>query len=346
MRPASALVKRYADAMPGPSEPHPGHVDATLRALRRRVFAADVSSLPTLQGAVVVAARFAWLTVDGFFLERLETQAASLAYMTLLATVPALALAFALADVSGATALLLDGTVAPFLAGALGDPRDPTLPVGVRALRETADALLALVRSTRATGLGAAGLITCGWALLRVVRGVEGAFAQIFRAPVGRRSLGHRARALLFAAVTMPLGLGYALTTATLSHGTYAERWTVSLLPYEPLRAATLFAAPPLVVCLTLFGLYRTVPSAKVPARSAWLGAGTTALAWYALQLLHIQLQVSLARWNAIYSGFGAFPILLMSIRASWVLVLLGARSAAMHSRGRLLRDARRSRPA
>jgi membrane protein len=89
---------------------------------------------------------------------------------------------------------------------------------------------------------------------------------------------------------------------------------------------------------MTLFVLYMELPDTDVRGRSALVGAIVAGLAWYGTQLAHVRFQVGLARWNAIYSGFGAFPVLLASVQVSWVIVLIGAQLVALHQHSPTLR--------
>lgn len=313
------------------SEPMPAPVRHGLAYAARALFEIDESKLSAPRAALVTIARLAWLTVRGFFRERLQMRAAALAFSTVLAFVPAAALAFALADAVGATDALIDETVLPFLDRTLGEAPDSTeTPHGVHALRATLDGLLDLVRSTRMTGLGVLGLIVVLLALRRVLRGVEEAFAHVFEHRGPPRPWWRRLRAYLVVAAIAPLGLAYAVTSAALTHESALAR-LMRVIPIGPLGEVLLFVAPPLVVLLVIYVVYVELPDADVQPRSALLGAGIAALAWYATQLAHVRFQVGLARWNAIYSGFGAFPVLVLEIQISWVIVLLGAQIVAAH---------------
>jgi membrane protein len=95
---------------------------------------------------------------------------------------------------------------------------------------------------------------------------------------------------------------------------------------------------PPVVVSVTLLVLYLELPDTDVRVRSALVGAVVAGLAWYGMQLAHVRFQVGLARWNALYSGFGAFPVLLASVQVSWVIVLIGAQLVALHQSSPTLR--------
>lgn len=317
----------------------PPPVRRALTRLGRALFAVDDAKLSRSAAAFVFALRLGWLVVRGFFRERLQMRAAALSFATVLAFVPAAAIAFCIADALGATELLLSETVEPFLEETLGDPADPSLPSGVRNLRATLDGLLLLVRSTHVAGLGATGLFVVAFSIHRVLRGVEEAFHHIFRHRGPRRSVARRLRAFALVAATTPLGLGYAIASAVLSHGEHAHAWLERAIPYGPARDALLLALPPLVTALALYLLYVELPDAEIRRRSAALAASIAAVAWYGVQLLHIRFQVGLARYNALYSGFGAFPTLLLSIHVSWVVVLLGAQVLAAHQNAPSLRQ-------
>jgi len=272
-----------------------------------------------------------WVLTRNFFRDRVQLHAASLAYSTLLAVVPALALAFAITRSTGLYAGFRAGTVDPFLASTLGAEGGSE---GVATLRTWADAVLALVEDTDLSGLGLGGLVVLGLALARVHLGVEEAFRQIFQARGPRPRAPARIRAFLLVATVTPLGLLYASASASFTHDTWLAALLATWLPQAPARAALLFVAPPLAVLLGLLVLYAAVPERPAPWRSRLLGAAAAALLWYGLQLAHVRLQIGLARWNALYSGFGAFPVLLASVHLSWVVVLFGAQLGRAHALG------------
>lgn len=320
-------------------EPIPTTMQRALGFAARALFELDDSKLSPPRRALVLLLRLGWLTLRGFFRERLQIRAAALAFATVLALVPAAGLAFAIADAVGATDFLIVETIEPFLDDTLGRAGDAGLPQGVQGLRSTMDGLLSLVRSTHVAGLGIAGLAFVLLALARVLRGVEEAFAHVFQHRGPERTLPRRLRAFAIVTLATPIGLTYAVTSAVLAHDTVAGRWTATVIPFEPLRDLVLVVLPPVMVTLALLALYLELPDAEVRPRSALLGAVLAALAWYGLQLLHIRFQVGIARYNAIYSGFGAFPILLLSIHLSWVIVLLGAQIIAAHQNAPSLRQ-------
>ncbi len=303
---------------------------------RARLFDFDEQKLSPSSRTLVLLGRALWLVLRAFFRDRLQMRAASLSFSTVLAFVPALALAFALAKATGLFATIRDDSIVPFIDQTLS-PGAASASPGVAGLRSTALALLALVEGTSLTGLGVIGLAILSVAIFRVVGGVDEAFRNVFEHRGAPRSPLRRARAFAIVTLATPLGLAYAVTSASLSHGNAAAlvgRWVT--VPF--LHDALLFVLPPLVVMLTLYVLYIELPDTHIQRSSAMFGAFGAGLAWYGVQLLHVRFQLGLARWNAIYSGFGAFPVLLASVQISWVIVLIGAQLVAMHQHSPTLR--------
>ena len=83
--------------------------------------------------------------------------------------------------------------------------------------------------------------------------------------------------------------------------------------------------SPVAVLFLSLLFLYTILPNARVKLRSAALGALIGSLAWYLALIVHVRFQVGVARFNALYSGFAAFPTFLAWLHISWLIVLVGA---------------------
>lgn len=289
-----------------------------VRRAREWVLRADEQALPRPTRWLLIAARVLGVAIRELSRGALHVRAAALSFHTLVAIVPALALAFAVGEAAGLYDLFVETFLRPFLDETLG-AAGAEASVGVRGLRETVEAILSLVEHTSLSGLGIAGLVVLLFALARVVRAAEEAFSMIFEVRGPRRSLRRRVRAFLVTLAVTPLGLAYAVTAAS------AGRWLEDLAFLGPLRELLLFVLPPILATLALLVMYRELPPTEVRASSALVGALVGGVGWYGLQLLHVHFQVGLARWNAIYSGFGAFPVLLANIQASWLIVLLGA---------------------
>jgi membrane protein len=85
------------------------------------------------------------------------------------------------------------------------------------------------------------------------------------------------------------------------------------------------------IVATALLAMYVILPNVRVRATAALLGAAIAALLWHGALVLHVQLQMGVARYSALYSVLGAIPIFLVWTYVSWLVVLVGARIAAGH---------------
>lgn len=80
-----------------------------------------------------------------------------------------------------------------------------------------------------------------------------------------------------------------------------------------------------LVIWLVFFALYKAVPNTHVKTRYAVLGAVVAGIIWYLTSLAYVKFQIGLVGYNIIYSTVAQFPMLLMWVYLSWLILLFGA---------------------
>jgi uncharacterized BrkB/YihY/UPF0761 family membrane protein len=93
----------------------------------------------------------------------------------------------------------------------------------------------------------------------------------------------------------------------------------------------------PFILVWALFTLiYTSMPNTRVPFGAAAIGAAVAGLLYQLVQWIYIDLQVGMAKQNAIYGSFAALPLFLAWIQISWTIVLFGAElcCAVQHSDG------------
>ena len=320
-----------------------GQISRARLYLVRTLWEVDEASLPRARRILLSVLRLVFVTVDSFFRERLQMRAAALAFFTVLSIVPLAALVFSVAKGLGYYDLLINETVRPFLDETFRAPGGGEMSTGVSVLSGTLEQILDLVGSTDVFGLGVVGLVVLLLTIHRVVRGAEESFDAIWGFP-GRRGLLARAPVYLVVALFTPLALVLTSTLTAARQGQPAMALLSHWVRVPFLVSIIAFVLPPLVAWLAMLPLYVLLPSARVRRRSAMLGAVVAGLGWYGLQVLHVAFQIGVARQNALYSGFGAFPIFLLWLHFSWVMILLGAQVAAAHQNAPTLRQlARRS---
>ena len=304
----------------------------------RALWEIDEASLSTPRRVILAIARLVFVTVDSFFRERLQMRAAALAFFTLLSIVPAAALVFSVAKWVGAYDLLISETVTPMIEESFPDTHALSNPQGIVALRSTLEQLVELVATTDVFGLGLIGLGVLLFTIQRVLRGAEQSFDAIWGFE-GQRSFMKRLPSYVVVVGFTPLALTFASTITAARQGQPVMAMLEQWLHVPWVVNLLVFFIPPILVFVALLPVYVLLPGAKVRRRSAMLGAAVGGLGWYTLQILHVAFQIGVARQNALYSGFGAFPIFLLWLHLSWVCVLLGAQVAAAHQNAPTLRQ-------
>jgi membrane protein len=92
--------------------------------------------------------------------------------------------------------------------------------------------------------------------------------------------------------------------------------------------AFVLRASPLLLTWAAFTFVYAALPNTRTSVRASLLGGFVAAFAWQAALALHVEFQLGVARYNAIYSTFAALPIFLIWLQLSWAIVLFGAETA------------------
>jgi membrane protein len=74
--------------------------------------------------------------------------------------------------------------------------------------------------------------------------------------------------------------------------------------------------------------MYKAVPNTRVEFKHALIAGIIGGCAFQAFQMLYINGQVYLSRYNVVYGSFAAIPLLLLWLQISCLIVLLGAEIA------------------
>ncbi|MDR0824968.1 MAG: YihY/virulence factor BrkB family protein [Prevotella sp.] len=81
----------------------------------------------------------------------------------------------------------------------------------------------------------------------------------------------------------------------------------------------------PFLITILLFTiLYIYIPNTKVKFMSALFGGIFTGICFQVFQILYINGQIWISKYNAIYGSFAALPLLLLWLQLTWFFVLFG----------------------
>jgi membrane protein len=91
---------------------------------------------------------------------------------------------------------------------------------------------------------------------------------------------------------------------------------------------------PALCMFLLFSFLYFFFPNTRVRPTSAALGAISATVLWQLAQYAYIAFQIGMRRANVIYGALAQLPVLLAWVYLSWIIVLIGAEIASVHQLG------------
>jgi len=263
--------------------------------------------------------RIIMLAVRGFNKNQIQLRASALTFYSLLAIVPVLAMAFAVAKGFGLDARLQ----AELLARFSGQQE---------VLLKAIDFAKNMLAKTRGGLMAGIGVVVLYWAVIKVLGHIERAFNDIWNVPKSR-SLWRKFSDYLTIMLICPL-LIILSSSATVFIKTQITLIVdkIALLGFFSPLIYVGFKLIPYVLIWLLFTLtYLLMPNTKVKI-SAGLVAGIVAGTIYQLlQLVYINFQFLLANYNAIYGSFAALPLFLIWLQISWLIVLMGAQIACAY---------------
>jgi len=272
---------------------------------------ADIASLPALFRHTTHLLRFSIRVIDRFLADKCIQRASALAYASLLAIVPMVALGFSVFTSFQAFDAIA-GNVSDALLSYL-------LPTSQKAVQEYLGTVTD--KTTAISVFGVIGLLFTATALLNTI---EEAFNDIWRIT--------RARAWLSKFITFwaTLTLAPILIGASISITSYFAALPVirhvaegaSMISQLP------FIVPWLMSSLAMATLYCVLPNTSVPFRYATVG-GLVAGALFEWTKFGFAFYVTeVANYERLYGALSTLPIFLIWIYLIWVIVLLGSEIA------------------
>ncbi len=250
-----------------------------------------------------------YLCIDRFIEDRIMSKAAALTYSTLLATVPILAVLFAIARGFGFSNLL-----------------EHQLYQGFGGNTETTQTILKFVDSYLSETKGGLfigiGLIMLLATVLNLINNIELTFNRIWNIKKMRswhRMVTDYFSMLLITPILLVLSGGISIFMSTMLD---------QMTDYELLTPIFKFfiGLIPFVITWIMFtGLYIFMPNTRVKFKYAIIAGILAGSAYQAFQYLYIGSQLFVSKYNAIYGTFAALPLFLLWMQISWTICLFGA---------------------
>ncbi len=270
----------------------------------------DLDALAWPQKAVVRLVQFLIGLWDQINRDKVIIRASGLAYSSLLAAVPLIAVVFALLSAFGA----LDDLkveVQEFLFSNLLPTRQDEIVVLLDQFTSNAAKL----------GFFGFAFFTLGAILL--LDNVESNFNDIFHVASRRRLMSK------ITAYTSVLVLGTLLIGASLSISARVNAWLHVGVPLDlsfiSRQLSWLF---PLVLAFLAFMVaYTVVPYTRVRIKSAVIGAATSAVLFELAKGVFANSVGQSVRYSSIYGSLAVIPIFLIWLYVTWIIALLGSGS-------------------
>ncbi len=276
-----------------------------------------LSELPKRKSFIIREIRILVLAFKGFTEDKVQLRASALTFNTLLSIVPIAALAFGVAKGFGFEKKLENEIMSSF-----------------EGHQEVMNYILILARgflqNTKGGIIAIIGLAILFWSVMQVLSHIEKSFNHIWQIKKSRHwgrkfsdylSIMIFGPILLIAAGTVNV---YISTTVITTVDEISDK-VVVVQSIEPMIAFLLKFTPFVIMWLVLTLLYLIMPNTKVKFRSALVAGIIAGTMFQITQFMYIHFQVGVTKYNAIYGSFAAFPLFIIWLQISWLVVLLGA---------------------
>lgn len=287
--------------------------------IKRDVWRIRRTNLPPGKSFLLTLLRILILSVRGFDEDKCQLRASALTFYSLVSIVPVAAMAFGIAKGFGFEAVL-ESQVRSKLAGH----------------EEIIDKIIqfshSLLESTKGGVLAGVGLIVLFWAVIKVLGQIEESLNDIWgikeQRSVGRK-FGDYLSLMLICPVLIILSSSvtvFITTQVTL----ILDRITI-LGVFSPIVLFLMNLLPYSLLWGLFTFLYMFMPNTKVRFSSALTAGVASGTLFQVVQWVYITFQIGVAKYNAIYGSFAAFPLFLVWLQTSWLIVLYGAEVSFAH---------------
>lgn len=248
------------------------------------------------------------LSIRSFLDRDLQAQSMSLTYSTVLALVPALALILAICRGFGLQDLIVSQIPTYF----------PTQAGNVNTALEFVDHYLTEASGGVFVGVG---IVVLLWTLLSLLSNIEDAFNNIWDIKQSR-SIYQKFTDYIAICLIVPILMICSSGVSIFMSTTLQEKLHLQIL--TPLVNVMMECMPVVLVWLAFTFSYFLIPNTKVKFKYAAIAGAICAIAFQILQLLFVNGQIYVSKYNAIYGSFSFLPLLLIWFQFSWLILLFG----------------------
>jgi len=265
--------------------------------------------LPKTKSFFIKQLRIILVALRGFSENKVQLRASALTFYSLLSIVPVIAMIFGIAKGFG-----------------FQDKMEKELISTFEGHQEVLEYILdfsqRLLVHAKGGFIAGAGLLLLIWSVMKVLGNIESSFNSIWQIKKSRvliRKFSDYLTMMLIAPIFILVS-----SSVTVFITTQFEKFAQDYVFLEHLHFL-LSLIPYLLIWLLFTFIYMVMPNTKVTFRSAFIGGIIAGTVFQITQLIYVHFQVGMNKYGAIYGGFAAFPLFIIWLQLSWVIVLLGA---------------------
>lgn len=248
------------------------------------------------------------LSVRSFFDRDLQAKSMALTYSTVLAIVPAFALLFAIGRGFGFQNLLEEELYKSF----------PAQKQMIEFALKFVDSYLKEASQGIFVGIG---IIFLLWTLISLLSNIETVFNQIWDVRHDR-SMYQKVTDYIAICLMVPVLMICSSGLSIFMSATVQDNMHFAFL--TPLVNVGLEAMPVVLAFLAFALSFFLIPNTKVQFKYAAISGAICAILFQILQLLFVNGQIYVSKYNAIYGSFAFLPLLLIWLQLSWLILLFG----------------------
>lgn len=289
-------------------------------------------------------AHFGLVTAKAFVRNRLLARASALAYTTLLALVPMLAVAI------GVSTSLLKGESEKHISNLIETAVSrvaPQLDLEVKNAdgtsasskrQEVVEKINTFLKNIKSGTLGTTGTIGLVFVAIMLLTNIEGTFNDIWGVAVGRTWMLRIVN--YWAVITLgPLLLVVLIGLSSAHQVTSVKEFVTGVPLVSFLLKVLTFLIPS--IGFTVF--YKLIPNTKVEWSAALFGGVVGGVLWQLNNIFNVAYVSNVVTYSKIYGSLAVLPVFLIGLYFSWAILLFGAQVGYVFQNREIYLDARRS---
>jgi len=284
-----------------------------IKEINDAIWHSPLAELSKRKSFLIRQLRIIVLAATGFAKDKVQIRASALTFYTILSVIPIIAIAFAIAKGFG-----------------LDQNLERELVTNLQSQKEIVNLLLPIARnaldSTNGGYIAGIGMVILFWSVMSLFNHIENSFNHIWQIRMSRpwyRKFTDYLTLMLIAPVLVILS-----SSATVIINTQLAEFMVKapILDYfKPIISFLFKLSPFFLFWVVLTVLYIVMPNTKVKFGSALLAGIVAGTILQILQYMYYDLQIGISKLSSIYGTFAFFPLFLIWLQSSWIIVLLGA---------------------